>query len=315
MRGWSGSVLTVGRGAAPFALILIAWALVTRAGALPTIFLPPPDDVARTAWGMLKDGSLWINIGASVARVLVSLVISVPLAVGLGIFVGLRRRLAPVVEPIAGFFNALSGIAWLPLAVTWFGLGWVSVTFIMFNTIFFLVFYNTLVGVRSVPRIFEHAVRTLGGSRRHVIFQVLIPGAMPNIVAGIRMSIGFGWRALIAAEMIATSTGLGFLIYNASNFHQTDTILVGIVTIGILWLLTDRLVLQPIERWTVERWGLGACPSNVSPQKPISQNAPGSTIGGSGMVFLPPKSLILGLLGHTPSRELQLFLLPDVHSS
>jgi taurine transport system permease protein len=70
------------------------------------------------------------------------------------------------------------------------------------------------------------------------------------------MSIGFGWRALIAAEMIATSTGLGFLIYNASNFHQTDTILVGIVTIGILWLLTDRLVLQPIERWTVERWGL-----------------------------------------------------------
>jgi NitT/TauT family transport system permease protein/taurine transport system permease protein len=140
--------------------------------------------------------------------------------------------------------------------VTWFGLGWVSVTFIMFNTIFFLVFYNTLVGVRSVPRIFEHAVRTLGGSRRHVIFQVLIPGAMPNIVTGIRMSIGFGWRALIAAEMIATSTGLGFLIYNASNFHQTDTIFVGIVTIGILWLLTDRLILQPIERWTVERWGL-----------------------------------------------------------
>ena len=86
-------------------------------------------------------------------------------------------------SPIAGFFNALSGIAWLPLAVTWFGLGWVSVTFIMF-TIFFLVFYNTLVGVRSVPRIFEHAVRTLGGSRRHIIFQVLIPGAMPNIVTG-----------------------------------------------------------------------------------------------------------------------------------
>ena len=234
MHGWRGNLLAVGRGAAPFALILIAWALVTRANVLPAIFLPPPADVARTGWDMLKDGSLWTNIGASVGRVLVSLVISVPLAVGLGIFVGLRRRLSPVVEPIAGFFNSLSGIAWLPLAVTWFGLGWVSVTFIMFNTIFFLVFYNTLVGVRSVPRIFEHAVRTLGGSRRHIIFQVLIPGAMPNIVIGIRMSIGFGWRALIAAEMIATSTGLGFLIYNASNFHQTDTILMGIITIGIL---------------------------------------------------------------------------------
>ena len=255
-RGWYGGALALGRGAAPFALILIAWALATRFSVVPPIFLPPLGDVAGTAWVMLKDGSLWVNIGASLGRVLVSLVISVPLAVGLGIFVGLRRRLSPVIEPIAGFFNSLSGIAWLPLAVTWFGLGWVSVTFIMFNTVFFLVFYNTLVGVRSVPRIFEHAVSTLGGSRRHVITQVLIPGAMPNIVTGIRMSIGFGWRALIAAEMIATSTGLGFLIYNASNFHQTDTILVGIVTIGILWLLTDRLVLQPIERWTVERWGL-----------------------------------------------------------
>jgi NitT/TauT family transport system permease protein/taurine transport system permease protein len=110
--------------------------------------------------------------------------------------------------------------------------------------------------VRSVPRIFEQSVRTLGGSRRHVILQVLIPGAMPNIVTGLRMSISFGWRALIAAEMIATSTGLGFLIYNAQNFHQSDAILVGIIAIGILWLATDRLVLQPLERWTIERWGL-----------------------------------------------------------
>ncbi len=223
---------------------------------MPPVFLPSPGDVARTAWEMLRDGSLLINIGASLGRVLGAIVISVPLAVALGVFVGRERRLALVVEPICTFFNALSGIAWLPLAITWFGLGWASVTFILFNTIFFLVFFNTLVGVRTVPRTFEQAVRTLGGSRRHVIVHVLIPGAMPNIVTGIRMSIGFGWRALIAAEMIATSTGLGFLIYNASNFHQSDTILVGILTIGILWLATDRLLLQPLERWTVERWGL-----------------------------------------------------------
>ena len=244
------------RGALPFAVLLAAWAAVSGAGVLPAIFLPAPGEVARTGWEMLRDGSLWINIAASLGRLLLGVVVSLPCAVALGIAVGLNRRLAPVVEPIASFFNALSGIAWLPLAVTWFGLGWMSVTFIMFNTIFFLVFFNTLVGVRAVPKIFEHAVRTLGGSRRHVVFQVLIPGAMPNIVTGLRMSIGFGWRALIAAEMIATSTGLGFLIFNAGNFHQTDAILVGIITIGALWLLTDRLLLQPLERWTVERWGL-----------------------------------------------------------
>jgi len=244
------------RGAAPFMVLLLAWAAVAQAGVLPRIFLPSPAEVAGTAWELARDGSLWVNIGASLGRVLVGVVVSVPLAVALGVMVGLDRRLALVAEPVASFFNSLSGIAWLPLAVTWFGLGWVSVTFIMSNTIFFLVFFNTLVGVRTVPRIFENAVRTLGGSRRHVIFQVLIPGAMPNIVTGLRMSIGFGWRALIAAEMIATSTGLGFLIFNAGNFHQTDTILVGILTIGCLWLVTDQLLLQPLERWTVERWGL-----------------------------------------------------------
>jgi taurine transport system permease protein len=244
------------QGVIPFAILIVAWALVTGAGVVPALFLPPPADVVRTAWELSRDGSLWINIGASLGRVLLGLVFSVPLAVALGVVVGLNRRLSPIVEPVVGFFNALSGIAWLPLAITWFGLGWTSVTFIMFNTIFFLVFFNTLVGVRTVPKIFENAVLTLGGGQRHVIFHVMLPGALPSIVTGIRMSIGFGWRALIAAEMIATSTGLGFLIYNAANFHQTDTILVGILTIGVLWLATDRLVLQPLERRTVERWGL-----------------------------------------------------------
>lgn len=253
---WRDAGAAVARGMVPFAVILIVWTLVARARVVPPIFLPSPAEVAGIAREMLRDGSLLVHMGASLGRVMVAVLVSVPLAVGLGIFVGLQRWLAPVVEPIVGFFNALSGIAWLPLAMTWFGLGWVSVTFILFNTIFFLVFFNTLVGVRTVPRLFEQAVRTLGGSRRHVILQVLIPGAMPNIVTGIRLSVGFGWRALIAAEMIATSTGLGFLIYDASNFHRSDTILVGILTIGILWLATDRLALQPLERWTVERWGL-----------------------------------------------------------
>ena len=244
------------RGVVPFAVIVAAWEMATRAGLVSGLFLPPPSDVLRAAREQALDGTLWINLAASLGRVLLGVVFSVPLAVALGVVVGLNRRLAPVVEPIVGFFNALSGIAWLPLAITWFGLGWASVTFIMFNTIFFLVFFNTLVGVRTVPRIFEHAVRTMGGSRRHVILQVLIPGALPSIVTGLRLAIGFGWRALIAAEMIATSTGLGFMIFNAANFHQSDAILVGIITIGLLWLVTDRLLLQPLERRTIERWGL-----------------------------------------------------------
>jgi ABC-type nitrate/sulfonate/bicarbonate transport system permease component len=121
------------RGAVPFAALVAAWAVVTGTGLVPALFLPPPADVLRTAWDLARDGSLWINIAASLGRMLLGIVFSVPLAVALGILIALNRRVAPVVEPIVGFFNALSGIAWLPLAITWFGRGWTSVTVIMFD--------------------------------------------------------------------------------------------------------------------------------------------------------------------------------------
>ncbi len=249
------------RGGAAFAFLLTLWYVLTGRGILPSMFLPSPGEVARIVIEMVRDGSLPAHVGASLGRVLVGLVVSVPLGIGLGVVMGRSRVVARAVEPVASFLNSLSGIAWLPLAITWFGMGWVSVTFILFNTIFFLVLFNTLVGVRAVPRLFEQALLTLGGTRRHIIFQVLIPGALPSIVTGIRMSMGFGWRAIIAAEMIGSTNGLGFLIYNAANFHQTDTIVAGILLIGAIWLVTDRLVLVPVERWTVERWGLVWRPS------------------------------------------------------
>ncbi len=244
------------RGAAPFAVLLAAWYALTARGLVASIFLPSPGEVGRVLWELTKDGSLPAHVGASLSRVLVGLAVSVPMGVGLGVLMGIRRGLGRAIEPVASFLNSLSGIAWLPLAITWFGIGWVSVTFILWNTIFFLVLFNTLVGVRAVPRILEHGLLTLGGTRWHIIWQVLIPGALPSIVTGIRMSMGFGWRAILAAEMISSTSGLGFLIYNAANFHQTDTILVGILLIGVIWLVTDRLLLVPFERWTVERWGL-----------------------------------------------------------
>ena len=249
------------RGVAPFAVLLALWYGITARGIVPPIFLPSPGEVVRVLWDLIRDGSLPAHVGASLGRVLVGLLVSVPLGIGLGVAMGLRRGLARAVEPVASFLNSLSGIAWLPLAITWFGIGWVSVTFILWNTIFFLVLFNTLVGVRAVPKIFEHGLLTLGGTRWHIVWQVLIPGALPSIVTGIRMSMGFGWRAILAAEMISSTNGLGFLIYNAANFHQTDTIVMGILLIGAIWLATDRLLLVPIERWTVERWGLVWKPS------------------------------------------------------
>ena len=146
-------------------------------GLVAAIFLPRPEEVARTGWEMAHDGSLWMNIAASLGRVLAgrswsaSRSRSAPASSS-----GLNRRLAVVLEPVAGFFNALSGIAWLPLAITWFGLGWASVTFIMLNTVFFLVFFNTLVGVRTVPRV----VRARGAHARRLAPAPDLPGADPG---------------------------------------------------------------------------------------------------------------------------------------
>jgi ABC-type nitrate/sulfonate/bicarbonate transport system permease component len=112
-----------------------------------------------------------------------------------------------------------------------------------------------VLGIRAVPRIMEQGIRTLGGGYRVLVLQVFLPGALPYIVSGIRSGLGFGWRALVAAELIAATSGLGFLIFDASHYFRTDEILVGIATIGVLWVIMDNAILTPLERRTVKRWG------------------------------------------------------------
>ena len=240
----------------PFAVLLGAWQLIAMAKFVPRDWLPMPYQVLRAWIDVIRDGSYLNHVWASLVRVGIGFAVSAALGIVLGILMGLCRGIAEFIQPLVSFLNALSGIAWVPLAITWFGLGPVAVTFIIWNSIFFLILFNTVLGIKSVPLMYENAVLTLGGSRWHIIMDVLIPGALPNMVTGLRMGMGFGWRALIAAEMIAAPSGLGFMIFNANYFRQADLILVGIVTIGLIWLGTNRLLLVPLERWTIERWGL-----------------------------------------------------------
>ncbi|MFP5407140.1 MAG: ABC transporter permease subunit, partial [Gammaproteobacteria bacterium] len=125
----------------------------------------------------------------------------------------------------------------------------------IFNAVFFVVAYNTLLGVASIPMSLRHAAASLGASRWHMLTVVLLPGALPNIVTGMRTGLGFAWRGLIAAEMIATNVGLGYMLFVARDFYRTEVIVFGMIVIGVLWLLIDRLLLVPLERATMERWG------------------------------------------------------------
>jgi NitT/TauT family transport system permease protein/taurine transport system permease protein len=150
----------------------------------------------------------------------------------------------------------LSGIAWLPLMLVWFGFGERTILIAVNYTVLFPVIFNAMLGVRSVPRIYVNALRTLGGSRWRIVKDVLFPGALPSIATGMRLGLAYGWRALIAAEMLVGANGLGFMIFTAQNFHLTARIMLGMAIIGVLWVLLDYFVLRPVEQATIARWGL-----------------------------------------------------------
>jgi NitT/TauT family transport system permease protein/taurine transport system permease protein len=261
-------------GAIPFVALAGLWQLNAVYRWLAPIHIPPPAAVWSAIF-TLQDGCLGVidalrqssgclltnHILSSLGRVGLSLVVGLPLGITAGVLAGMHRRLANALEPVGVFANSISGIAWVPLAIVWFGVGWPTTLFILLNTVFWLVFFNTLLGVRGVPRAYEHSVLTLGAKRWTVITQVYIPGALPSIVTGIRMSMGFGWRALIAAEMIGGDRGLGFMLFVSAQEYKTEEVFLGVLVIAVIWMITDRACLVPLERWTIERWGLVWRPS------------------------------------------------------
>ncbi|MEE9147011.1 MAG: ABC transporter permease [Candidatus Tectomicrobia bacterium] len=261
-------------GAIPFLVLVGIWHLNTVFGWLAPVYIPPLAAVWEAVVTLQEEcpgvasaltlhyGCLFTNhVLVSMGRVALSLCIGLPLGITCGVVAGMHRRIGHALEPIGVFANAISGIAWVPLAIVWFGVGWLTTLFILLNTVFWLVFFNTLLGVRGVPLVYEHSVLTMGGRRWKVMTQVYIPGALPSIVTGVRMSMGFGWRALIAAEMIGGDSGLGFMIFVSAQEYKIEEVFLGVLTMAVIWMLTDRSCLVPLEKWTIQRWGLVWRPS------------------------------------------------------
>jgi NitT/TauT family transport system permease protein/taurine transport system permease protein len=241
---------------APLLALLVLWPVLIRAFDVNPQVFPDITAVARAGVETVRDGSLFAHIGASLARVAVGTVLAILTAVPLGILMGVSPAVSDFLTPLLRFFSVLAGIAWIPIATLWFGYGFGAITFVIFNAVFFIVAYNTLLGVSTIPMPIRHAAASLGAGRRAMLTDVLLPGALPNIVTGIRTGLGFAWRGLIAAEIIATNVGLGYMIFVARDFYRTEVIVFGMIVIGGLWLLLDRLLLAPLERATIERWGM-----------------------------------------------------------
>jgi taurine transport system permease protein len=258
---WSGYLRLVDRwpsvgSIVPFLPLIALWWLVTALEVFPRVFLPGPVDVWNSFLSLTRKGILPEYLQDSIVRLAVGAFWGIALGIPLGLLIGLSKRAYTALWPVLLFFQAIGDIAWLPILVIWFGYGLVTMTFVIVYTVIFPVVLNTVLGVRSIHENMQRAALSLGASKPQVLWEVVLPGALPNIVTGLRNGLGYGWRALIAAEIIVGTSGIGFLMFDARRAGSVVEILLGMIILGILWYIADSWILAPIERATGQRWGL-----------------------------------------------------------
>jgi NitT/TauT family transport system permease protein/taurine transport system permease protein len=243
------------KGALGLLLFLAAWQASVPLVGLEPYFYPSPLDVWRAFLDLVAKGILPVYLADSVQRYVVGVALGTALGVAGGLLIGLSPTASRMLSPAINFLFAIVEVAWIPIFVIWWGYGVKTILIALTYVVFFPILYNTLIGVRTVPQVLINATRSLGATRWQVILQVVLPSALPNVITGFRVGAGFAFRGLIFAEIVAAKTGIGYLIFEGAQSHQTARTVVGMIVMGLLWLGLDNLYLKPLERATVERWG------------------------------------------------------------
>ncbi len=239
------------------AVLVVAWEVVSsliipRWDPNLALLLPAPSRVLTTMSRMVMSGDLFIHIGSSLRRVFVGYLAAAVIAIPLGIAMGWWKRVEKVVDPLVNFLRPIPPLAWIPISILWFGIGDAQNEFIIWLCAFFPILLNTIAGVKGIDPIHIRAALCLGASRRALFQRIILNGALPNIVVGLRVGLGIGWMGLVAAELVAAPSGLGYLISDARTLLATDVVIVGMATIGILGLLIDfamRRVARALLSW------------------------------------------------------------------
>jgi ABC-type nitrate/sulfonate/bicarbonate transport system permease component len=224
-------------------LVALLWELAARLGWINTQVFPPPSAIANVIASQLLSGALPGDVWASLSRVFTGVVIAAVFGIVLGSLLARYDRLAFYISPAIELVRPISVIAWIPVAIIWFGLGDRSAWFIIALGAFFPVFTNTFSGMKQIPPVYLQAAKTLGLGRRLLFTQVLWPAALPGILSGIRIGLGVGWMCVIAAEMIAASSGLGYLIQTARVLIETELVFAGMLVIGAVGFAMNWLML------------------------------------------------------------------------
>lgn len=220
-----------------FGLLAIWWA-VTASGLIEPLFLPPPSAVLQKGWLLATSGymdsTLWQHLAASLSRIGLGLGFAILTAVPVGIAIGANRIARGVLDPLIEFYRPIPPLAYLPLIVIWCGIGELSKVLLIYLAIFAPIAIATATGVRTVDPAKLRAAQSLGATRAQLIRHVILPSALPDILTGVRIGLGVGWSTLVAAELIAATSGLGFMVQSAAQFLVTDVVVLGILVIALI---------------------------------------------------------------------------------
>ena len=218
--------------------VLALWWAVTATELVEPLFLPSPGAVLDKAWLLATQGymdaTLWQHLGASLGRIGLALAFAVLFAIPVGIAIGHNRIAQGILDPLIEFYRPIPPLAYLPLIVIWCGIGETSKVLLIYLAIFAPIAIATATGVRNVDPARLRAAQSLGATRAQLIRHVIIPSALPDILTGIRIGLGVGWSTLVAAELIAATSGLGFMVQSAAQFLVTDVVVLGILVIALI---------------------------------------------------------------------------------
>jgi len=222
------------------AVVALYWIVATRPGTNPAL-VPGRVATLQTFGEEIRSGDLWINTLASLRRVVIGYAIGASLALILGALAGWFKWWGWILNPIIDALRPIPALAYIPLVIVWIGIGEPSRLIIIALAVFKPCVVNARAGMKEVAQIYVDAARTLGASRWRVFATVALPSAIPYFIAGMRTGVSTGFLALVAAELIAAPSGLGFMIQNAGQYFRTDITIVGIIVIGILGALLDQI--------------------------------------------------------------------------
>jgi NitT/TauT family transport system permease protein len=257
IREGENRVWIIARTALPFIVVGTIWEIVAHLGVFPPRLFPPIEAVADTFVNLSVSGILPHHAAQTFVRLIAGFALAAVAGVGIGIVMGRSRPAEDVLLPLVSIGAPIPGIAYAPLFLLWFGLGDRSAVLLVAFVSAFPIVFNTWTGVKAVKEIWIRSAQAMGADNTRLFRHVIMPGALPYIFTGLRLGLAQAWRILVGVEILAAVPwGLGWLIFGAREFLNTDVMLAGIAVIAMMGLALEKLVFQKLENYTVVRWGM-----------------------------------------------------------